>query len=80
MLLALIERSISLFCAAGLDCVSWEDAFDGLLTDSGVQDSHHISTTSHTGAATEEVLAFARAWPIEGSKDGELIEVHGQAE
>jgi hypothetical protein len=76
VLLALIERPVALFCAAGVGCIGWEDAFDWLLSDVAAQEVPHISTTSHPGEALAEVLAFAQTWPVEGSNDVELIEVH----
>ncbi|RVT83616.1 hypothetical protein [Inhella crocodyli] len=78
MLLALIRRPIALFCAAGVDCTGWEDAFDWLLTDPLAEGSPHISTTSHPEERLAEVMAFAGAWPIDETNSVELIEVHAQ--
>lgn len=79
LLLGLIERPIALFCAAGVDCTGWEDAFDWMLTDPRTTDSPHVSTTSHPEEALADVLEFARTWPVEGVNDVELIEVQDQA-
>ena len=75
LLLALIERHIELFCAAGIDCGNWETAMDLLLTDPERAINHHITTTSHPDEPLDDVLNMAELWSVEGRTDVEVIRV-----
>jgi hypothetical protein len=75
LLIALIERQIELFCAAGTDCENWETAFDLLLTDPDRGYTHHITTTSHPDESLEDVLNLANFWIVEGGSEVEVLNV-----
>lgn len=71
----LYSREIVLFCAWGRYCSQWELAFDIYVTDPvRMDESHHITTTSHSDEPFEDVQNMADMWVIEnGNNEVEII-------
>ena len=71
----LIARKIGLFCAVGHDCELWEEAMDELVVGPNGEDTWHVTTTSHPGETTAEVVDFAKMFHLDEPGDVEVIEV-----
>lgn len=77
LLSSLYERKIELFCAWGKYCEQWELAMDVFLADPVRYDeTHHITTTSHSNEPFEDVLNMAECWSVEnGGNEIEVIKL-----
>lgn len=74
LLRVLIERRIHLFCAVGVDCELWENVMDELVVGHAGEYAWHVTTTSHPGETTAEVIAFAEMFHLDEPSDVEVIE------
>lgn len=77
LLQTLYNRKIELFCAWGKYCGEWEDAMDDYINDiKRLDDTHHITTTSHDDEPFEDVVSMAELWSVEnGCASVEIIEL-----
>jgi hypothetical protein len=75
LLRGLIARRIGLFCAVGHECERWEEMMDELVVGPTGECVWHVTTTSHPGETTSEVIEFARAFRLDEPGDVEVIEV-----
>ena len=73
----LVARNIELFCAAGVDCASWEDAMDAVRDSYAHERARDdvLMTTQHEGEPVEEVVAYAKNYPGNEHSTIEVIEV-----
>jgi len=71
----LIEAKVLLFCAVGKDCEMWHDIMDEILVGDGIDRDFFMVTTWHQDETLEEVIEFAKFFPLDDCVDDENVQV-----